>query len=238
MVDERVTVMPFYLICDVSRSMDSDMYDLNDGLGRLRAAILADPVVDDMVQICVMSFSDVAKVLAPIGHMRVAAAARLSAEGGTNYGAAFRELSAVIKRDAANLASGGHTAYQPCAFFVTGGEPADADWHQTFTTTLTCCDDVAANLIFVPLGFRDAPESALRQLAYPRAEGKWYHAGTALAGQALTGIVNVIIQTVITSGRGAAEGRPVVIPQPPAARSGIVRGDSEFDTNFPEASRT
>lgn len=228
MVDEPITVMPFYVVCDVSRSMRGQMYDLNDGLGRLRTAILADPVVHDMVQICVMSFSDDAKVLMPIEYMRVATAIRLSAEGGTNYGAAFRHLAAVIERDNADLACAGHSAYRSCAFFVTDGAPADADWHQAFDASLTRPAGRCARPIFVPLGFRDAPEPVLRRLAYPAAEGKWYHARTTPPEQALRGIVNVIIQTVITSGRDAAEGRPNIVLGRPAASSGIVRGNSEF----------
>jgi uncharacterized protein YegL len=227
-LDELITVMPFYLVCDVSRSMRRDMYDLNEGLGRLRTAILADPVVHDMVQICVMSFSDDAKVLMPIDSMRAATAISFSAEGGTNYGSAFRQLAAVIKHDNRNLASRGHSSYRPCAFFVTDGGPADADWHQTFAATLTYSDDWGTSPIFLPFGFRDAPEPVLRQLAYPPAGGKWYHARTTPPEQALREIVNVIIQTVITSGLGAAEGRPDIVAQLPTARSGIVRGDSEF----------
>jgi uncharacterized protein YegL len=227
--------MMFYLICDVSQSMQSDMYDLNDGLGRLRAAILADPVVDDMVQVCVMSFSDGARVLMPTGHMRTAARTRLSAEGGTNYGAAFRELAAVIDRDTANLTRLGLATCQRCAFFITDGAPEDADWHQTFTATLACRRSLSTNLIFVPFGFRDAPEQVLRQLAYPPSQGKWYYARAALPEQALTGIVNVIIKTVACSGRDAAEGKALIVPQPAAAVSGMVRGDSEFDPSSPRS---
>lgn len=229
MLDGQITVLPFYLVCDVSRSMRRDMYDLNEGLGRLRTAILADPVVHDVVQICVISFSDDAKILMPIEYVRAAPGIRLSAEGGTNYGSAFRQLAAVVKQDSRDLASRGHRSYRPCAFFVTGGAPADADWHQTFATTLTFSDDWSTSPIFVPFGFRDAPEPVLRQLAYPPAEGKWYHARTTPPEQALSGIVNVIIQTVVTSGLSAAEGRPDIVLQLPEARSGIVRGDSEFD---------
>lgn len=233
MLDELITVMPFYLVCDVSGSMRQDMYDLNEGLGRLRTAILADPVVHDMVQICVMSFSDDAKVLMPIEAMRAATAVSFSAEGGTNYGSAFRQLATVIKQDTRNLTDRGHKCYRPCTFFVTDGAPADADWHQTFCATLTYSDDWSTSPIFVPFGFRDAPEPVLRQLAYPPADGKWYHARATPPGQALRGILNVIIQTVIASGLGAAEGRPDVVPQLPPARSGIMWGDSEFDTQFP-----
>ena len=45
-------VMPFYLICDVSYSMLNDMPALNDCLQRLRRAIVAERVVDDVAHIC------------------------------------------------------------------------------------------------------------------------------------------------------------------------------------------
>ena len=70
-VKERVAVepgqivMPFYLICDVSGSMTATC-ELNEGVKRLRRAIVAEPVVDDVARIGIMTFSDAAKVVMPI----------------------------------------------------------------------------------------------------------------------------------------------------------------------------
>jgi uncharacterized protein YegL len=66
-VEQGQLVMPFYLICDVSYSMSQDMGSLNDGVRRLRRAIVAEPVVDDVAQVCVMSFSDTARIVMPMG---------------------------------------------------------------------------------------------------------------------------------------------------------------------------
>src|SRR5262245_31766883 len=85
-------VMPFYLICDVSGSMSGDMKALNDGLQGLRQAIVTEPVVDDVAQICIMTFSDSAKVVMPMSQMSEHKVPTLKVEGGTNYGKAFREL--------------------------------------------------------------------------------------------------------------------------------------------------
>ena len=55
-------VMPFYLVCDVSYSMTNDMVALNEGVRRLRRAIVSEPVVDDVAQIRTTTLSDIAKV--------------------------------------------------------------------------------------------------------------------------------------------------------------------------------
>jgi uncharacterized protein YegL len=228
-------VMPFYLICDVSGSMYGDMEVLNDGVRRLRRAIVAEPVVDDVAQVCVMSFSDTAKVVMPMGQMSEREVPRLSVEGGTNYGTAFRALAQVIGEDSARLKGQGYKIYRPCAFFLTDGMPVDSDWHQTFTSTLTYDRQTGRGMraypIFVPFGFRDAQDGVLRQLAYPPERGKWYHAKSASVEDALRGILYIIMSTVVASGRSAATGQSA-ISQPPQAGLGIVQGSSEYDPDY------
>jgi uncharacterized protein YegL len=229
-------VMPFYLICDVSYSMTGDMAALNDGVGRLRRAVVAEPVVDDVAQICIMTFSDSPKVILPLGQMSESGVPTLTVEGGTNYGEAFRVLARTIEQDSASLKGQGYKVYRPCAFFLTDGEPNDHDWHQTFTSTLTYDRQTSRGMkghpIFVPFGFRDAPEGVLKQLAYPRERGKWYHTKNTTVEQALAGILDIIMRTVVTSGRTAGAGQPAVTQQSPAPGSGIVQGDSEYDPNY------
>lgn len=229
-------VMPFYLICDVSYSMSGDMGALNDGVERLRRAIVTQPAVDDVAQICIMSFSDTAKVVMPLARMSEHSVPKLSVEGGTLYGAAFRQLAQAVTRDSAELKRQGYKVYRPCAFFLTDGEPNDGDWHRTFTNTLTYDRQTGRGMkshpIFVPFGFRDAPESVLRQLAYPPERGKWYHAKNATVEEALAGILDIIMNTVVTAGQTASAGQPTLTPQPPAPGSGIQQGDSEYDPDY------
>ena len=235
-VEQGQLVMPFYLICDVSGSMTRDMRVLNDSVQQLRRAIVAEPVVDDVAQICVMSFSDAAKVIMPMGQMSEQEIPELRVEGGTNYGAAFRALAQAIGQDTAGLKGGGYKVYRPCAFFLTDGQPNDRDWQQTFTSTLTydraTGHGMKAHPIFVPFGFRDAREDVLRQLAYPKDRGKWYHTKTTDVGQALKGILEIIMNTVVTSGHTAGAGQPVITQQPPAPGTGIQQGDSDYDPDY------
>jgi hypothetical protein len=89
-----------------------------------------------------------------------------------------------------------------------------------------------AHPIFVPFGFRHASEKVLRQLAYPPERGKWYHAKTSNIEEALSEILHLIMQTVVTSGLSAGTGRPAVVQQPPEPGSSISYGESEYDPDF------
>jgi uncharacterized protein YegL len=66
---EGQMVMPFYIVCNVSYSMSRDMAALNDGVQRLRRSIVAEPLVDDVAHIGIMTFSDTAKVVVPLSQM-------------------------------------------------------------------------------------------------------------------------------------------------------------------------
>jgi len=234
--EEGQLVMPFYLVCDVSGSMSRDMPELNDGVRRLRRAIVAEPVVDDVAQVCIMTFSDVAKVVMPMTQMSEQEVPTLSVQGGTNYGAAFRALAQTITQDTAGLKSEGYRVYRPCAFFLTDGLPNDTDWHDTFTSTLTYDRETGAGMkghpIFVPFGFRAARVEVLKQLAYPRDRGLWYHTKTSNVEEALKGILDIIMNTVITSGQSVTTGQPAITQQPPSPGSGIDHGASEYDPDY------
>jgi uncharacterized protein YegL len=229
-------VMPFYLICDISYSMLADMPALNIGVSKLCRAIVAEPSVDDVAQISIMSFSDRARVLMPLGQMSESVVPTLTVEGGTNYGGAFRLLAESIREDTARLREQGYRIYRPCAFFLTDGEPGDADWHRTFIEQLTYDRQTGrgfrAHPIFVPFGFRDATSRVLSQLAYPPERGKWYLAKKASVEQALGDILQTIMRTVVISGRTAFTDRPAIIQPSPEPSSGIVQGDSEYDPDY------
>jgi uncharacterized protein YegL len=230
-VERDQLVMPFYLICDVSSSMAGDMPALNDGVERLRRAIVAEPVVDDVAQVCIMTFSSSASVRMPLAQMSETPVPQLSAGGSTDYGSAFRLLAQTIAHDSASLKQQGYKVYRPCAFFLTDGEPTDRDWGQTFNSTLTYNEQTSQGLkaypLFVPFGFRSAPVNVLKQLAYPPERGKWYHAKNTSVEEALKGIIGIIMNTVVTAGKTASTTQPMVALQAPSANSGIAQGNSE-----------
>ncbi|GII62309.1 hypothetical protein Skr01_23940 [Sphaerisporangium krabiense] len=235
-VEPGQLVMPFYLVCDVSYSMSSDMRALNDGVERLRRAIITQPVVDDVAQISIITFSDSAKVRMPLARMSETTVPTLSPEGGTNYGGAFRELARAIEQDRRDLKAQGYNIFRPCAFFLSDGEPLDRDWQQSFAGALTYDKATGAGMkahpIFVPFGFRDAPEDVLRRLAYPPQRGKWYHSRDTGVEQALNGILEIIMKSIMSSGMSAGTGRPTMMLQAPPAGSGIAHGESEYNEDY------
>lgn len=230
-VERDQMVMPFYLICDVSSSMTGDMPALNDGVERLRRAIVAEPIVDDVAQICIMTFSDSAAVRMPLAQMSETSVPHLSAGGSTNYGSAFRLLAQTITQDSTSLKQQGYKVYRPCAFFLTDGAPTDGDWGKTFNSQLTYNKQANQGLkaypLFVPFGFGSAPVNVLKQLAYPPERGKWYLAKNTTVEEALKGIIGIIMNTVVTAGKTASTAQPAVAPQPPPTGSGITQGNSE-----------
>jgi uncharacterized protein YegL len=228
---EGQMVMPFYLICDVSYSMINDMAALNDGIQRLRRSIVAEPLVDDVAYIAVMTFSDTAKVIMPLSQMSETPVPLLSVEGGTNYGEAFRELARLIPADAATLKAQGYRIFRPCAFFLTDGEPNDADYWVTFKSTLAYNGVTGVGMkqypVFIPFGFRAAREDVLRKLAYPPEKGRWYHIESHDIGQVIKLILDVIMKTVVSSGQSSSTGQPALIHAPVPAAPGVTQGDAE-----------
>jgi uncharacterized protein YegL len=225
-------VMPFYLICDVSYSMYREMAALNEGVKRLRRAIVAEPTVDDVAQVCIMTFSDTAKVVVPMGPMSESEFTELTPENATNYGAAFRKLAETIVQDHARLREKDYRVYRPCAFFLTDGLPTDPDWHRTFVSTLTYDQrtgrGMKAHPIFVPFGFRDASEEILGQLAYPPDRATPYHAKSDAIETVLKGVLDIIMKTVVSSGRSVSAGEPTIGMQAPEPDEDIVQGESTF----------
>jgi uncharacterized protein YegL len=224
-------VMPFYLICDVSYSMSGDMVALNDGVQKLRQSIVGEPLVDDVGHISVMTFSDTAKVVMPLSQMSETSVPTLSVEGGTNYGAAFRELARVIPADAAALKAQGYRVFRPCAFFLTDGEPLDTDYWETFKSALTYNGVTHVGMkqypVFIPFGFRDAPEDVLKKLAYPPEKGRWYHIKNQDIGQVIKLILDVIMKTVVSSGQSSSSGQPALVHAPVPTTPGVTQGDAE-----------
>jgi uncharacterized protein YegL len=234
--EEGRLVMPFYLLCDVSASMHGDMPALNEGVRRLRRAVVNEPVVDDVAQVSIISFSDDAKVVVPMGPMSECEIPELTTENLTNYGKAFQELARRIEEDSAKFRANGYKIYRPCAFFLTDGLPSDRDWHKTFINTLTYDRQTGrgmkAHPIFVPFGFRQAREDVLMQLAYPLDRGRWYHSSAVSIEQVLKGVLDIIMNTIITSGRSAGAGQPTLSPQAPDPGSDIEQGRSRFDPDY------
>ena len=230
--------MPFYVLCDVSWSMLNDIVKLNEGLHQLVRAIRAEPIVDDVARIAVMSFSDTARVVLPLGQTSESTLQDLPLESGTNYSTAFRALKATIDEDIADLKKRGLKVFRPCVFFLSDGEPFnDPDWKRTFINTLTYDKKHGTgnknHPIFVPFGFRDADEADMSFLAYPPGKSKWFLASTNQIQDVLKGIIGVIMNTTMTTSKTAntADGPKLIVAEA-SQGSGLDSGESSYTDDF------
>jgi uncharacterized protein YegL len=231
--EEGALVMPFYLVCDVSQSMAASMPALNQALQGLRHAIVNQPVVDDVARICIMTFSDTAQVVVPLGQMSETAVPALSVRFATNYGAAFMELQRTITDDIRTLKQQSLKVYRPCVFFLTDGIPTDRDWEQTFNSTLTYDPITGHGMkehpIFVPFGFDQARPSVLARLAFPPGRGKWHLSHETTPTQAVQGLLEVIMRTVVNTAMTSLTTNPSFQSAIPPPGSPIIQGDYDPD---------
>lgn len=214
------TVMPFYVVCDVSHSMRHEIQELHGGVVRLWEAIVGEPTLDDVAQVCVMTFSDDAEVLVPLTSVsdHTGGIPQFPVGGLANYGAAFSTLAWAMAEDFAALRRYNCKAYRPCVYFLTDGEPNDLGWEQTFINELVYGEP---SPIFVPFGFRDAQEQTLRRLAYPGGVSKWYHVRNTKVEDALLGILGIILNSMLLTSRSRLLGGPDHVLPEPDYRSGI-----------------
>ena len=129
-------VLPFYIVCDESGSMgpNGGIDAINAALPELHATIAADPLVSDKCRIGLITFSDTAEELMSLTNLAdVLAMPGMQPRGMTNYAQVFDLLKTVISRDVGNLKSQGYAVYRPAVFFITDGDPTDANqWENSY----------------------------------------------------------------------------------------------------------
>src|SRR5690242_5046873 len=99
--DDQTLALAFYLLIDVSVSMDGDpLTAVNMILPEVIDAIEQSPTLGDVVRLGAIDFSDSARTVLPLGDLRdVSSFPQFVSRGGTSYAAAFRQLRKDIERD-------------------------------------------------------------------------------------------------------------------------------------------
>ncbi|MEU8007718.1 VWA domain-containing protein [Catellatospora sp. NPDC049111] len=228
---EGQVIMPFYVLCDVSGSMAGDLDQLAKGLDELHRGLLAEPLINDLVMMSVITFNDSARTLVPLAAPEDIVLPQLPAAAGlTNYSAAFQEFRRVFDADRARLKAVGHRVYRPCVYFLTDGEPTDHNYLQTYESLLTSRNNPAYPYLCV-FGFRDATEATVRGLAHadaggPHKRGRWFLAGQGHSvRETLASLVEVIGNSILQSAQSAMSGVPEVTL--PTAVPGMVGGPNQ-----------
>jgi uncharacterized protein YegL len=205
-------VLPFYLVCDESYSMQGPPLDaINQELPELYRAIATEPAVADRARLGIIAFSSTAEVLLPLADLNdVHSVPQLTPRGATNYGAAFSLLKSTIEQDVAALKQAGHVTYRPTVFFLTDGLPTD-EWHVEHKNLVS--HDFRAHPNILAFGFGDADPATLQQVATLRA----FIANSGLSPtQALhefaRQLVNSVVNSVMTSLTNPSGTPQIVIP--------------------------
>lgn len=132
-------VLPCYLVCDISCSMNDHVEDLNAGLREFRGAVHAEPSVAARILVCVLGFAAVPRVqqaLRPAVELTeltdLTGLTGPEPTGGSVFGSAFALLRATIDSDVRRLRGIWTLVSRPLVFFVSDGRPTDPDWSTAF----------------------------------------------------------------------------------------------------------
>lgn len=207
----RQQILPFYLVCDESWSMNGEGIDaINSALPDLHAEIAINPAVADKTRFSIVGFSDDARLLMPLSDLSdVVSVPRVEARGGTSFGAAFALLADRIEADVAQLKSDGHRVYRPVAFFLTDGNPTDpVDWPDSFAALLN--GSFRPNIVSFGVG-REIDASIIRRIGTFAA---FVSDGTMSPAGALREFATALTRSIVASGSNVSPDSPMVLQVP------------------------
>lgn len=192
-------ILPFYLVCDESYSMDGDPIDaINQALPELHQEIGSNPVVSDKTQFCIIGFSDDAEVLLPLSDLsQVTELPFLEVRGGTSFASAFTLLKTQIDDDIARLKAAGNRVYRPVVFFLTDGHPMD-DWAAAYNAVADKSNPARPNILAFGIGTADA------QVISAVANYKAFLSNGAMSpATALNEFAGALTKSIVKSGSSA-----------------------------------
>lgn len=218
-------VFPFYVVCDVSRSMwDPDFLGLTgprrgpghvdvltpfqqieQSLPGLIETLEDDISVRDTAHISVIAFGDQPQVVLPLTPLNSDQSSALFIspmvkQYSTGYVAIFRHLQQQIRDDVKRLIAGGSELYTPAIYFITDGNPQARGRMQTTADWIHLregFEDVnfPVSPTIVALGLGDVAPGTVRLIASGRPRGVACMAN----GQAPDTLLAEIIESIMHS---------------------------------------
>ncbi|MEV6172085.1 VWA domain-containing protein [Streptomyces sp. NPDC051954] len=201
----KAILLPFYVIVDTSLSMSGEPINAaNDIVPSLCDLLRENPTLRDKVRFSLIDFSSQANLRIPLSDLRNVRPPVLTADGATSYAAAFRLLGEQIAKDVDQLRADGYAYHRPAAFFITDGEPTDADdvWQRELDELSTGTNP--PNI--VPFGVGETNPATLTTLVRPADRFSAYRVAEGhTASEAIKDTTSILIQSVISSASGKAE---------------------------------
>lgn len=217
-------VLPFYIICDESMSMEGEKLDaVNASLPGLHQAVSQDPIVNDKVRVGVISFSDTAEVLVPLTKLGdLKQMPGLVSKGGTSYTAAFTKAKTCIQTDVDNLKAQSFQVLRPVIFFISDGEPTSTDWPAAHASLIDPSFPYRPHIL--SFGVKGAVANTIRDVATeihrppsPPKRHAWLADDSIQAGAAVREVIHTLTRTIVNSGRSI---NPQLVP--PTSIPGVI----------------
>lgn len=208
-------VLPFYVLADVSYSMTLQPQDgvtpletLNQLVRHLKDALDENPMLSDKVRFSLVDFSDDAQVQIPLCDLlRIDSTTIpvLKARGGTSFAAAFRTTRKQLDSDVRQLKADGHRVHRPVLFFLTDGEPTDADGEWQIAWAELTDHGFVARPNIIPFGIAQAKKEVLDQIVYPAGKMRSFVAADGVdPSDAIRSMAEVLVGSIVASANSVA----------------------------------
>lgn len=214
MTQGKAKLLPFYLVIDVSYSMDGDsLTAANAILPELADVIARNPLLSGTVWFSVIDFSDDARVQLPLCDPLDpnVVLPGLTVRGATSYAAAFRLLRQQIEQDVLRLKGDNHSVHRPAVFFLSDGAPSDVEheWRSAFRD-LTEYDrrtgrGFAMYPTVIPFGVDQAPPKIMHSLIHPPKSAKRMRAFLTRSGPNPADAARILVSNVLNPGMCTAD---------------------------------
>lgn len=224
-------LLPFYLVIDVSVSMEgAKLNAANDIMPRIVDALAENPILSDKVRFGLIDFSDDAQVQLPLCDLLDPdlSLPGLSVRGTTSYSAAFTTLRHEIEANVAQLKADQYVVHRPTVWFISDGLPTDstAEWTQAF-------EELKASRAypnFIPCGVDEADLKVMGSLIHPSTGSKkmalYMMDRDHDPAKAITGMAEILISSMIQSGYSLSQGNTGTILPP---KSSLPEGITQYD---------
>lgn len=197
---------PMYLLLDVSASMaGAPLRALNGATAEVAELIQSDARLSEEVMLCIISFSNDARIELPLDHPTEIQMPKLNARGGTNYAPPLRLLRETVARDVPALKAQGFQVYRPVAFFLTDGNPTDSS--SAWDAELEHLQRTSTRPTMIAVGIGGIDPAVLHKLAGEKGVA-FISSPTLTPIQAVSGFKDLVLGAVNSLTSSRASGRP------------------------------
>lgn len=209
-------VFPFYVVCDVSRSMWDPEFTkgqrltplsvIEDALPDMLTVLEEDPVAADTAHLSVVAFGDEPQAVLRLTSLRHdPAIPALPQQGSTDYAKVFMFLDALLREDQQRLIQANLGTYTPVLFFLTDGNPQVNGYAQPEQVWLPARQRLEApahpfHPVVVALGIGTVSEQTVLRLRSNQPRGVACVAeSNVVPGDLLRAIINSIVFSISRS---------------------------------------